>query len=386
MNGERTRPWATYGRRGLVVLLTVGVVENGAMTAGGDYATARTALAVLCGAVLLVPRAPWYLAPALTSVATGLWGWPMLPLLLVALFDLASRRRLRVAVACCVAVLAANAAAPTAVSLWRPQMYGAALFLLLALVGGLWQGNRRRLVASLHTEVEHLRVERELREAAARAAERSRIAAEMHDVLAHRLSLIALHAGVLAARASSVPEPVADRLVLLRTTAAEALADLRDVLGALHGTGEEDGGATRIPVLRDVHELVERAREAGQPIELSVTGDPQRAPAAHRLALYRIVQEGLTNARKHAAGAPVRLRLDYGPPATLVELVNGPGRPAPGTDLGAPASGFGLVGLGERVHALGGHLDAGPNGSGSWRLAARLPHPSHPEQNGGPRP
>ncbi|GLW73873.1 two-component sensor histidine kinase [Kitasatospora phosalacinea] len=390
MSGERTRPWATYGRRGLVVLLTAGAVQNGAAVAGGDYATARTVLAVLCGAALLVPRSPWFLAPVLTVVATGLWGWTMLPLLLVALFDLASRRRGREAVACCLVVLAANAAAPAAVSLWRPQAYGAALFLLLALVGGLWQGNRRRLVASLHTEVEHLRVERELREAAARAAERSRIAAEMHDVLAHRLSLIALHAGVLAARTGSVPEPVADRLALLRTTATEALTDLRDVLGALHdGTGDEEGGGARTPVLRDVHELVEQAREAGQPVEVSVAGDPQRAPAAHRLALYRIVQEGLTNARKHAAGAPVRLRLDYGPPATVVELVNGPGRPAPGTDLSAPASGFGLVGLGERVHALGGHLDAGPNGSGSWRLAARLPHPSypsHPEQNGGPRP
>ncbi|MFE0207114.1 sensor histidine kinase [Streptomyces sp. NPDC058985] len=382
MSRNKSFRWARYGRSGLVLLLLTGVaVQNAAATSGGRYLTVGTAVALLCGLALLVRRLPWFIAPLLTTVAAGLWGWPLLPLLLVSLFDLAAQRRIAVAVGCCVVVLAANTVAPSALSLWRPQQYGASLFLILAVVSGLWMGNRRRLVEVLNAQVEHLRIERELREQAARAAERSRISAEMHDVLAHRLSLIALHTGVLTTRADALPGPVAERIGLLRTASTEALSDLRDVLGALHEPSPTAGDAAPAPVLREVRELVEQAREAGQQVDLRTSGQPEQAPAAHRLALYRLVQEGLTNARKHATGAPVHIRVDYGPPATVVEIVNAPGPPAAHTE----ASGFGLVGLSERVHALGGHLSAGPNGAGSWRLAARIPHPAHPEQNG-PRP
>ncbi|MFG2604799.1 sensor histidine kinase [Streptomyces sp. NPDC048514] len=378
MSGKEGPWWAVYGRYALVLLLTAAAVQNSAATIGGQYLSVRTAAALLCGAALVVRRLPWFVAPVAATAATGLWGWPVLPLLLLALFDLAAHRRTAVAVGCCGIALAANTVAPTAVSLWRPQQYGASLFLLLALVGGLWMGNRRRLVKVLNNQVEHLRIERELREQTARAAERSRIAAEMHDVLAHRLSLIALHTGVLATRAGTLPEPVAERLTLLRTASTEALSDLRDVLGALHDAGPATGDAAPAPILRDVRELIEQACEAGQQVDLHIDGRPEQAPAAHRLALYRLIQEGLTNARKHAAQAPVRIRLDYGPPATVVEILNTPGTPATHT---AP-SGFGLVGLTERVHALGGHLSAGPHGAGCWRLSARIPHPAHPEQNG----
>ncbi|MFH8660944.1 sensor histidine kinase [Streptomyces afghaniensis] len=371
-------PWGTCGRWCLVVLLTALAVLNSASTAGGRYVTPATVAAVLCGAALLVRRLPWYASAVPATAATGLWGWPLLPLLLVALFDLAARRRARVAVGCAAAALGTNLLIPPAVSLWTPQQYGSTLFVLLALVGGLWVGNRRRLLKALGDQVEHLRVERELREEAARAAERSRIAAEMHDVLAHRLSLIALHTGVLATRGEQLPAPVVERLALLRTASTEALADLRDVLGALRDPGPEPAEAAPVPVLRDVTALVEQARAAGQHTELRVEGRPEEAPAAHRLAVHRLVQEALTNARKHAGGAPVRIQLCYRPPATTVEVTNGPGSPA----APAVASGFGLVGLRERVTALGGHLHAGPGGAGSWRLAARIPHPAPLEQNG----
>ncbi|GAP50890.1 sensor histidine kinase [Streptomyces azureus] len=372
--------WGTYGRWCLVVLLTALAVLNSASTAGGRYVTSATVTAVLCGVALLARRLPWYASAVPATAATGLWGWPLLPLLLVVLFDLAARRRARVAVGCAAAALGANLLIPPAVSLWTPQQYGSTLFVLLALVGGLWVGNRRRLLKALGDQVEHLRIERELREEAARAAERSRIAAEMHDVLAHRLSLIALHTGVLATRNEQLPAPVVERLALLRTASTEALADLRDVLGALRDPGSEPAEATPVPVLRDVDALVEQARAAGQQAELRVDGRPEEAPAAHRLAVYRLVQEALTNARKHAEGAPVRIQLCYRPPATTVEVTNAPGGPA----AHAVTSGFGLVGLRERVTALGGHLHAGPGGAGSWRLAARIPHPAAVEQNGTP--
>ncbi|UNS95287.1 histidine kinase [Streptomyces tubbatahanensis] len=376
MSWRRSAAWRGYGRWGLVLLLTLTAVQNTASSLGGRYLTVRTAAVVLCGAVLLVRRLPWPVPALVTTAAAAAWGWPTLPLLLVALFDLAAHRRARAAVGCAVAALVANVFTDPVFSLWRPQQYGSSLFLLLAVVGGLWLGNRRRLVEALGAQVEHLSVERELREQAARAAERSRIAAEMHDVLAHRLSLIALHTGVLATRAGTLPAPVADRLSLLRTASTEALADLRDVLGALRDT--EQVSVPAAPVLREAEELVEQARTVGQQVDLRVTGHPEQAPAAHRLAVYRLVQEGLSNARKHAQGAPVAIRLGYAPPATTVEITNVAGAPAPER----VESGFGLVGLRERVTALGGRLHAGPGDGGGWLLTAALPHPPDPAQNG----
>ncbi|MGA5359772.1 sensor histidine kinase [Streptomyces purpurascens] len=372
--------WGTLGRWCLVVPLTALAVLNSANTAGGRYLIPATVAAVLCGAALLVRRLPWYVPAGIAIVATGLWGWPLLVLLLVALFDLAEQQRVRWAAGFAATALGAGMIVPSEASLRTPQPIGSALFVLLVLVVGLWVGNRRRLLKALNDQVEHLRVERELREEAARSAERSRIAAEMHDVLAHRLSLIALHTGVLTTRSEPLPEPVVERLTLLRTASTEALADLRDVLGALRDPGAEPVEAAPVPVLRDVDELVEQARAAGQQAELERAGQPEEAPAAHRLAVYRLVQEALTNARKHAGGAPVRVRVTYRPPATTVEVTN-----TPGSSAGpAVASGFGLVGLRERVTALGGDLYAGPSGAGSWRLAARIPHPTSVEQNGIP--
>ncbi|MFC8231089.1 sensor histidine kinase [Streptomyces sp. NPDC057287] len=378
MKREQSHRWVVYGRYGLVALLTLAAVQNTASSAGGQYGVVRTAVVLVCGIALLLRRSPWLLAPALTTAAAGVWGWPMLPLLLLALFDLAARRRILAAVLCSAVALTGNAVLHPAVSLWKPQPYGSVLFVLLAVVGGLWMGNRRRLVEALNAQVEHLRTERELREQAARMAERSAIAAEMHDVLAHRLSLIALHTGVLATKRDALPDPVIERLSLLRTASTEALTDLRDVLGALR---TETSAATDrpAPALRDVDEMIGQARAAGQVIDTMVEGSREQAPAAHRLAVYRLVQEALTNARKHAPDAPVHVRVDYGPPATLIEVTNSPGTNLRGAQ--PVPSGFGLIGLRERVEALGGHLNAGPGGGGTWRLAARIPHPLT-EQNG----
>ncbi|MBD0689702.1 sensor histidine kinase, partial [Streptomyces sp. CBMA123] len=266
---------------------------------------------------------------------------------------------------------------------------GSQLFVQAAVLSfGLWLHGRRMLIRTLHAQVETLRRERELRAEQARSAERARIAREMHDVLAHRLSLLVLHAGVLRdqARAGTVaadPDRLTHRLELLRTTAARSLDDLRDVLGALRAEPPERAdpsgpaqpsaveaeppappaptGPVRVPVpaLRDLTELVDEANQAGQRVELALDGDPESVPTTHRLAVHRVVQEALTNARKHAHAAPVTVRVGYGAPATTVEIRNGPGEAAPnGPGAGG---GYGLVGLGERVGALGGHLDAGPD-------------------------
>ncbi|MER7703537.1 histidine kinase [Kitasatospora sp. NPDC097605] len=279
---------------------------------------------------------------------------------------------------------------------------------------GLWLHGRRALIRTLHAKVDALRRERELRAEQARAAERARIAREMHDVLAHRLSLLVLHTGVLRdqARAGTVAddlERLTHRLELLRATAARSLDDLRDVLGALRAYPPDHPGPppapgppapplppvqpppppdstplsrhpdprpVAAPALRDLAELVGEATDAGQRVELALAGDPESIPTTHRLAVHRVVQEALTNARKYAHTAAVTVRVQYGAPATTVEVHNGAGDPAPSG--ACTGGGYGLVGLGERVGALGGYFDAGPDGTGGFRLAARLPASPRP--------
>ncbi|WP_436850058.1 sensor histidine kinase [Streptomyces monashensis] len=381
MNRSTVSRWsAAFGRAAIVALFVLITAMNGVTISDGRYLVPVTASAVVCAVALLVPRLRWPVGPFLVTAATAWWGWLTLMLLAIVMFDLAVDRRTKAAVGCAGVALTANLLGLPASRIWAEQRYVAALFVLLfAFVAGLWLGGRRRLMQALSADVEHLRVEAQLREEAARVMERSRIAAEMHDVLAHRLSLIALHTGVLVTRSDTLPAPVAERLGLLRTASAEALADLRDVLGALHEPHTTPVPAALTPAVRDVQELVDEARAAGQRVGMTTQGHPEQAPTTHRLAVYRIVQEALTNARKHADGALVTVHVDYRPPTTLVEVTNTAGTPGEG---GSVDSGYGLIGLRERVSALGGHLDAGPAGAGAWRLAARIPHPVGIEQNG----
>ncbi|MEU8510091.1 histidine kinase [Kitasatospora sp. NPDC048722] len=295
-----------------------------------------------------------------------------------------------------------NAARADTLVGWAGTTGSQLLLQAVTLSVGLWLHDRRVLIRTLREQVETLSRERELRADQARSAERARIAREMHDVLAHRLSLLVLHAGVLRdqARAGAVaedPDRLAHRLELLRTTTARSLDDLRDVLGALRsdppprrqargprppsgdpGPRAEESARVAAPALRDLTELVGEAVAAGQEVELALAGDPETVPTTHRLAVHRLVQEALTNARRHARAAPVTVRVGYGAPATTVEVRNGPGS----TVSNGPANGggYGLVGIAERVAALGGHLDAGPDGNGGYRLSARLPAPERPPQ------
>ncbi|WP_406300537.1 histidine kinase (plasmid) [Embleya sp. NBC_00888] len=361
--------WSWWAEAALVGTVTALSVQEAFTVSDGSFLHAMVVAALVSGLSLaLRHRRP--VPVALVAVAAaGCWG-VVLPLLVV-LFRLASRAHTKEAVGGVAAALAVNALLQPPTSLWATRTYGPALFLLLAVVLGLWAGNRRRLVEALATRVEHLRTERELREQAARLTERTIIAAEMHDVLAHRLSLIALHTGVLTTRKERLPDPVAERVALLRTASTEALADLRDVLGALRDPDAAGAAIAPTRAVREVEELIEQARDARQRVEATFEGYPGQAPAAHRLAVFRLVQEALTNARKHAPDAAVSIGVHYGPPATLVSVTN----TAATRPVATVASGFGLVGLTERVEALGGRLTAGPFGAGAWQITARIPHP-----------
>jgi signal transduction histidine kinase len=217
---------------------------------------------------------------------------------------------------------------------------------------------RGTLVESLRERARHAEAERELRDEQARAAERARIAREMHDVLAHKVSLIALYAGALELH-SGGSERLQQGTALIRTTAREALQELRGVLGMLR---------IEPAPFADLAALVATSAQAGQPVELC--DEAGTMPATTARVVYRIVQEGLTNARKHAPGAAttVSLRRD-GNGGVAVSVRNEAGAQEPES---LPGAGAGLVGLGERIRLVGGTLRGGPAGGG-WELAAVVP-------------
>ncbi|MFI8462083.1 sensor histidine kinase [Kitasatospora sp. NPDC085464] len=384
--GPDQRPWIETSLLLGLLALTVEEALVQWLDADGPLRVPRTVVASLASLSLLFARRHPVASAVLPVLTAGLFDRAFPGMFSV--FHLAYLGRTGPASVGGVVIAVASASDADSPAGWAGAFGSQLLFQAATLAVGLWLHGRRVLIRTLHEQVDALRRERELRAGQARAAERARIAREMHDVLAHRLSLLVLHAGVLRdqSRAGTVaadPDRLADRLELLRTTAARSLDDLRDVLGALRADpparpAAGDGPAPPSPAapvpgpaLRDLTELVGEATQAGQQVELALAGDPESVPTTHRLAVHRLVQEALTNARKHAPAASVTVRVGYGEPATVVEVRNGPGGVPP--DGPGSGGGYGLVGLGERVAALGGQLDAGPDGEGGFRLCARLP-------------
>jgi signal transduction histidine kinase len=234
-----------------------------------------------------------------------------------------------------------------------------ALAVLLLAALGLHVATRRELAESWRERAERADAERRLRDERARGDERTRIAREMHDVLAHKVSLIALHAGALELVAAG-DERVREGAGLIRVTAREALQELREVLGVL----QSDASPSELP---DLPTLIAAATQAGQRVELHDEAGSLPPPTAR--VVYRVIQEGLTNARKHAPGAPVSVSVTGGP-TVVVDVRNGPVA-APALDL--PGTGTGLIGLSERLRLAGGTCEAGPTDDGGWCLTATIP-------------
>ncbi|WP_449064451.1 sensor histidine kinase [Planomonospora algeriensis] len=270
---------------------------------------------------------------------------------------------------------------------------------------GLYTAARRALAASWRERAESAEAERRLRDERARSAERTRIAREMHDVLAHKVSLIALHAGALELSASGGSPRIEEGAALIRVTAREALQELRYVLGVLRaesappdapstprspappgarhpsdaGTSGGGGGEP----FADLSSLVRASERAGQRVELHDRAGP--LPPVTARVVYRVAQEGLTNAHKHAPDAPAAVSVDRGDDGTVTVTVDNP--PAIGAPADLPGSGAGLIGLAERVRLVGGTLHGGPRGreeGGGWRLRAVLPRLDHGVHEGVP--
>ncbi|MEU0092707.1 histidine kinase [Kribbella sp. NPDC006257] len=236
---------------------------------------------------------------------------------------------------------------------------------------GAYIGARRDLMVSLRDRAERAEAERELRADQARLGERARIAQEMHDVLAHKVSLIALHAGGLEVNPAVGPEKVESSAGLIRETARQAMEDLREVLGVLR-TDLSAAGADLAPVPRavDLARLVEASRAAGVNVQSDLEL-PDDVPASVGRTVYRIVQEALTNVHKHARGVSTEVFVK-GAPGTGVTVRVTNVRPVAADSL-LPGSGAGLVGLRERVSLSGGSISAGPTAEGGWRVEAWLP-------------
>jgi signal transduction histidine kinase len=202
--------------------------------------------------------------------------------------------------------------------------------------------------------------------------ERSRIARELHDVVAHHMSVIAIQAEAAPYRVPDPPKELTSSFADIRANALQALAELRRVLGVLRAERDDDQAAPQ-PTLGGLGELVAGARGAGLAVETAVGGTPRPLPTGVEVSAYRIVQEALSNAMRHAPGSRVRVELAYTPAALRLCVVNGPPRAAAST---LPGPGHGLLGMRERAAMLGGELTAAPTAGGGYAVTAVLPLPS----------
>ena len=237
---------------------------------------------------------------------------------------------------------------------------------------GLYMGTRKQLFASLQERAERLEREQHLLAERARAEERTRIAREMHDVVANRISVMVVHAGALKAVATRDPARAAETAAVIGDMGRQALEELRQVIGVLR-QGEEALPQSS-PTLSEIRELVGQSSAAGLSVEMSVRGEERPMPAAVGRALYRLVQEALTNVHKHAGDADTSIELSLVPEAVEVEIRNDPPRSGPRHQL--PSGGNGLLGMRERVTGLGGSFEAGPCRHGGFSVRARLPLPA----------
>ena len=317
-------PWRAWGASALGALLIALLVGPAPGHAGGVQAVH---LVVLCGLTALVVGrcAPWAAAVAAVGLAGAF-------------------------------VLATGAA---------PEGFGLAVFwtALVLAVGLLLRRvlTQRREIAV----VEELRADEESRRAVLQ--ERARVARDLHDVVAHSMSMVVVRAETARYRLPAVDEASAAEFSAVADVARQALTELRGVLDVLR-TDDESRHLAPQPTVADVDTLLAATSDAGVDLAVTTTGDPASTGPAAALSTYRILAEALANASRHAAGAPVAVTLDHGPEAVHVRVVNGPGRDATG-----PGSGLGLPGMRERAAAVGGELTVGPTDDGGFAVDARLP-------------
>lgn len=345
------------------IALPIALLGTLPLTAARRFPVAGLGIVLAANSVfILFGRLSWP-APAVVSwlLAVGLC-----PLLL-------TRRAASAALLLCEAVVftAAVMSTRTNNTPWDATI-AEALAVLMAWGIGESLRARRRAAAEHATAVALMR---DLRERDAVTRERAAIARELHDVVAHHVSLIAVQAATVPYGLPDLPEPARAAFGDIAVQARVALAELRTVLGVLReGSGIAEESPQ--PTLDDLPGLVQRMRDVGGDVALTVRGTSRPLPDSVEVCGFRIVQESLTNAGRHAPGARVRISLDYADDALLIAVENGAARPA--VSAGAAGAvpqtgGFGLVGMRERVAMLDGRIKAGPDSRGGFAVTVRVP-------------
>jgi len=379
--GPRAGRDRAFDALGCLIAAALGALflSAGLHGSAGPLSTAQVGLDVSFGALAVLCvwwRRRWPLGVALVCVLLGTLSISAGSAALLALFSLTVLRPVRQAL--------------LVGALWIPSLVVFAVYspttdlvsvlltnmplVLAATAWGMFVRARRQLLHTLRERAERAEADQRLHEDRARMAERTRIAREMHDVLAHRISLLAVHAGALQVRPDLPPAMVRETAELMRSTARQALEELRAVIGVLReAPGDDSTPAVPQPTLSDIGRLVEEARRAGASIdfEMRVESADAVSSALGRDA-YRIVQEALTNIRKHANGAAASVRVTGTPAAGLRVSVRNRQPVHAHAEPALPGSGAGLLGLQERVSLDGGTLMHGPDGSGDFVVEAEL--------------
>jgi signal transduction histidine kinase len=251
-------------------------------------------------------------------------------------------------------------------------LFPVTFFWIVPWLAGRTIRNQTRLARELSEKAERAQHAREEDERRAIALERSRIARELHDVLAHNLSVMVVQAAGARQVLEKNPERAVEAASLIERTGREALAEIRQLFGPVRrgGGAEPLSGAQSIARVDD---LARRAREAGLRVELRVTGDAVELPAGIDLAAYRIVQEALTNTLKHSPGARARVTVAYEPNEIVLSVEDDGEGPRDDYELGGAGGGHGLVGMRERAAVYGGFVQAGRGSDGGFAVRARLP-------------
>lgn len=249
------------------------------------------------------------------------------------------------------------------------------LFFLVALLGpavftGIFAQVRQRYAEALEARSQALEREREAQLAAALSEDRLRIARDMHDVVAHTVSLMSLNVGAVRRLLDDDQPRLREILMQVEDAGRSAIDELKQVLDVLRGGSAPETGPQTARIA-DLEMLITTAQSAGQQVEVLMEGDPSIVPAEPARIAYRVVQEALTNARRHAAGCPVTLRMVCGRDDVRIEVVN---EIRSGSASWTDQGGHGLVGMRERVTSCGGVLDAGSVEDGRFRVSARIPY------------
>jgi signal transduction histidine kinase len=356
-------------------LLALALAAVGAYTAiaqGGSGSRAGL-LALACGATLplgfrrRLPLPVLVVVVVATGTAAVVYGsyWPLG--VMVALYSVAAERERRVVLVCCGGALVALAIPIAVASDWRPLTLLRLVPLAAAWILGDSVRTRRAYLRAVEERAAQLEREHEANARRAAAEEQARIAREVHDVVAHNLSVIVVQATAADAVFDSEPTDARRAVRAIGSTARRALDDLRRVLEVIRADERRSADLSPLPGLSGIDDLLEQVRTAGLDVDLEIAGEAHELPPALELSAYRIVQEALTNTLRHARAQHAHVLLRFEADELGVEVSDdGAARPVAN-------GGHGLIGMRERAAALGGDVEAGPAPEGGFRVAARLP-------------